>query len=537
MNEQLIPLTQIHDNRFQDREVYKDIEELGRAIASQGLQQTPKARKNNKGYELKFGHRRKRAFDWLRVNYKKEGLPERYEHYTLMPLEIEELSDEQMFDHMVVENVHRDDLKVTEKARLLRRYKEMHPQATSEQIGLVFNMNPATVRGMDIFLDLPEPVQAKLDDGTITMGTARLFHSMQKIAPPEKVIQTLKQVEKESGNSLPEEVIEERIEHLENVVDLWNEHHRDGKPRAGYHGWLLDMKNFPVQLLPALDEKAKAGLADEQVEHLQNPPACNACPFYTKIRGSHYCGVKACYQRKSTAWDTYMVEQTSKQTGIAIYAKTDGGYCVLSNWQDQKLFDSKHADLRLAPTTMIGSNHYQSFKGVDDDIVLVVATGKALDKMKTVNGKKISTGKKTEKEKAEMRAMKLYRTRRREFLWEYTALAHSMFEAVPSAILKKLNDWRFIGIDDRIPDDYQPARGAKEADVQAYLRRALLWRLIVEKTSHYRRDSLTEKLTEFQALTGVRTPKAFLTRVETWEAEINAIARVVSTATKKSKPA
>lgn len=53
--------------------------------------------------------------------------------------------------------------KVTEKARLLRRYKEVHPNATSEQIGVVvFNMNAATVRGMDIFLDLPKEVQAAL---------------------------------------------------------------------------------------------------------------------------------------------------------------------------------------------------------------------------------------------------------------------------------------------------------------------------------------------------------------------------------------
>ena len=58
MNEQLIALEQIKPNPYQGREEYGDIEPLARSIATDGLQEIPKARKNGKGYELKFGHRR-----------------------------------------------------------------------------------------------------------------------------------------------------------------------------------------------------------------------------------------------------------------------------------------------------------------------------------------------------------------------------------------------------------------------------------------------------------------------------------------------
>ena len=55
----------------------------------------------------------------------------------LMPLNVQEMTDQEMFDGLIIENAHRDDLKVTEKAWLLRRYKEVHPKATSEQIGAI----------------------------------------------------------------------------------------------------------------------------------------------------------------------------------------------------------------------------------------------------------------------------------------------------------------------------------------------------------------------------------------------------------------
>lgn len=44
------------------------------------------------------------------ITGKKEGLTDRYNGYTAMPLEVEEITDDEMFDGVVIENVHRDDL-------------------------------------------------------------------------------------------------------------------------------------------------------------------------------------------------------------------------------------------------------------------------------------------------------------------------------------------------------------------------------------------------------------------------------------------
>ncbi len=534
--EQLINLNFIDDNPNQDRSSYDDIAELGRSIALAGLQQQPKARQVGKRYQLKFGHRRKRAFEWLRDNWKTEGLTDRYNGYTAMPLDVEAITDDEMFDGVLIENAHRDDLKVTERARLLRRYKEAHPNATSEQIGLVFNMNAATVRGMDIFLDLPEEGQALLDKGIISQSAARLLHSMMKIASKKEVIETIKLIEKEKGITQPEEVIDLQINHLKNTVDMWNDGQHGGKPRSGYRGWLLDMKNFPNKLLPAMTVE-QIGAYEAQLDHLLNPPACTACPFYTKVRGSHYCGIKICHQRKQVAWELSMVEQASNSSKIAIYTEADGTYRALNTYSDKAMFDKRHKDLRLIAKSKVGGYPYQSFKGINDDYAIVVATGEELlGKLARSSGSTggVRGGKKTEKEKAEMRAMKVYRIKRLELMWEYTAAAEKIFESVPMDVLKKLNDWKNIMIDDRIPAEYDHPQTGTAAQQLSFQRRELVWRMIMNKLSFYERKGMVDALDKFAAVTGVKAPKTLIKRAEEWDAEIKAAASV-STATVKGK--
>lgn len=535
MPELLIDLDLIDDNPNQDRNSYDDIAELGRSIALAGLQQQPKARQVGKRYQLKFGHRRKRAFEWLRDNWVKEELTGRYNGYTVMPLEVEAITDDEMFDGVLIENAHRDDLKVTERARLLRRYKQAHPEATSEKIGLVFNMNAATVRGMDIFLDLPEEGQALLDKGIISQGAARLLCSMMKIASKKEVLETITLIEKEKGITQPEEVIDIQINRLKNTEDMWSDQH-GGKPRSGYRGWLLDMKNFPNKLLPAMTVE-QVGAYEAQLDHLLNPPACTACPFYTKVRGSHYCGIKLCHQRKQVAWELSMVEQASKSTKIAMYTEADGTYRALNTYSDKAMFDKRHKDLRLIAKSKVRGYPYQNFNGINDDYAIVVATGEELlGKLARSSGSTggVRGGKKTEKEKAEMRAMKIYRINRLELMWAYTAAAQTIFEGAPVGVLNKLNEWNHIGIDDRIPDEYNHPSTGDAAQKLSFQRRALVWRLIMNKTSHYTRSGMVEALEKFANVTGVKAPKSLIKRAEEWDAEIKAAASV-STATVKGK--
>ena len=341
----------------------------------------------------------------------------------------------------------------------------------------------------------------------------------------------MKTVIKKDGNELPEKVIEWAIDRLDNVEEMW-ESSRDGKPRGGRNGWLLDMKNFPNNLLPAMSVQ-QVGAYEAHVEHLINPPACTACPFYTKVRGSHYCGMKVCFTRKQAAWERQIVEHASKNTKIAVYEEADGAYRALS-YDDvsKKLFEKKHKDLRLIAKSAIG-HVYQYYTNLNG-LVAVVATGEdLLGKMAASSGGK-SHGKKSEKEKAEMRAMKIYRIKRLELMWEYTAAAQTIFEGAPSGVLTKLNEWNHIGIDDRIPEEYNHPSTGDAAQKLSFQRRALVWRLIMNKTSHYSRSGMVDALNKFADVTGVKAPKTLVNRAEEWDAEIKAVASV-STATKKGK--
>lgn len=510
--------------------------------------------------------------------------------FKTMPWVVEELSDEQMYRYATIENNQREDLSPIEKMEEMKGWVAFG--YNSKQIAALYpGMSDATVRGLLSFDKLPQEAKEALHEGKISQGTARTLLSMQRIAPREKVVAAVKKIEKDGGSSLPEAIIENVIDNSKEVVDMWDEKRQDGKPRSAWsNGWLLDMKNFPNKLLPMLtpvdavvalgiqnNEKAKKLVGDyleclnaqyaedpyddegfreevragiqkgldrlaqfnqdlaDRLQHLINPPACTTCPFYTKVRGSHFCGMKTCHARKTAAWHTTMMEQASKKLGIAIYAKSDGGYRVLESYNNRSLFNSKDKGLRLILTSTVGSRSYQYFPDVESDVFVVVATGEAIGKM---NGKGKSSGggggKMTEKEKADRRMMKVYRQRRLELMWEYTAVAQGMFESVPEPVLKKLRTWENILIDDRIPEDKKRASESKGVE---YQRRALVWQLIMEMSSHYRREKLSKQLDEFQKLLGVRAPKALINQVAEWDAEIEAAGKGVSTATAKGKKA
>lgn len=533
MNDKLIALKEIHDNPYQGRVQYDDIEALGRSIAVNGLEQTPKARMNGKGCELKFGHRRKRAFDWLALNWKTESLPERYDGYSMMPLELGDFSDREMFDAVVIENTHRDDLKPTEEARLMVEYQQTFPEATSKDIGLVFNKSDATVRGMIRLLELPAEAQKSLDEGRITQGTARSLLSMQKIASADAVAATIKEIEENDIDS-PEYVIDSNIDQLENSVNLWNERSHDSKPRSGRHGWLLSMKNFPNNLLPVLDEQATAGMTEEQIEHLTTPPSCNVCPFYTKVRGSHYCGMRNCHERKTAAWSAYLLEQASKQLDIPIWSEADGVYRALDSYSDTALFNKKHKDLRLIAKRQVSGYHWQNWEGINDDVFLAVATGEALSKLKSSSTSK--GGKKTEKEKAEARALRLYRQLRKEAMWEYCGTAQKHFDGIPLSVLEIIEEHSgYVGVDDRIPKEYEVDEKAKTDAKMDFKRREIVWNLIYDLSSYYSREPLAEQLEAFADRMAISAPKALIKKVQAWDAEIEAAAKVVSTATPARK--
>lgn len=359
----------ISDNPYQPRTVdnAEHIENLARSIAADDLLQVPTARSTVMGIQLAFGHSRRKAFEWLRSNFEKEGLPSRYNNYTEMPLNIADLSDEDMYRQAVSENVQRKDLDAIEMAKAMLVYRDQFGK-NSDEIGALFGMSGATVRGKLRLLDLPDTAKAKLQSGELSESAARLLVTLSRIAPDDVdgAIEHIVDLHED-----PEEVVDDYLRVNKNVRRIHDE-----------QTFSIKAKSF--KRMPILEEKELTKIDDEEKKlHLLTPPACTACPWYARVSGDDYCGFVQCFDRKSEAQASANLEDASKKTGIAIYSDEDGEMVVMDRWEEthRKAVEKKDADLRLIKAGKIQSYwHY-----LNNDIpmsVALVAVGKLCEKYK-----------------------------------------------------------------------------------------------------------------------------------------------------------
>lgn len=106
-----VSLDQIDDNPYNPRQHYprNKVNELAESIKMHGLLELPKARPKGGRYQLAFGSMRKRAYEKL--------AKEDSEKWGVMPLELAEITDDEMFYYAIEENLKRADLTPIEIAR------------------------------------------------------------------------------------------------------------------------------------------------------------------------------------------------------------------------------------------------------------------------------------------------------------------------------------------------------------------------------------------------------------------------------------
>ena len=117
---QELDIKDIIDNPFNPRLYYSEdsIKELATSIKQHGLIHNILVRKNEDKYEIATGHRRLRAIKKLR--WKK------------ILCEVQDLTDDQMLDIAVIENIQREDLTNIEAAIMIQNY--MKKGLTQEEI-------------------------------------------------------------------------------------------------------------------------------------------------------------------------------------------------------------------------------------------------------------------------------------------------------------------------------------------------------------------------------------------------------------------
>jgi len=156
-----VRVDEIRPNPHQPRTRFSDeeIDSLAASIRSAGVLQPLLVRREpGGGYTLIAGERRLRAAE-------RAGLE-------TVPVIVRDIPDERLLELALVENIQRDELGPLETARafrvLVRRFG-----LTQAEVAARVGKPRSTVANYLRLLDLPEPVQRLLEEGSLEMGHAR----------------------------------------------------------------------------------------------------------------------------------------------------------------------------------------------------------------------------------------------------------------------------------------------------------------------------------------------------------------------------
>lgn len=150
----------IRSNRYQPRQQFSkdELDELSRSIKEQGMIQPLLVRKDATGYELIAGERRLRAA-------KMAGLGK-------APVVIKDISDENMLEISIVENIQREDLNAMEEAEAYHRLIAEF-NFTQDQVALRVGKSRPTIANFLRLRQLPEEIKSSIMDNSLSMGHAR----------------------------------------------------------------------------------------------------------------------------------------------------------------------------------------------------------------------------------------------------------------------------------------------------------------------------------------------------------------------------
>ena len=150
----------IRSNRYQPRKKFKEKElaALSASIKEQGIIQPLLIRRLEDGYELVAGERRLRAA-------KLAG-------YRDVPCVIKDLTEKQLLEMSLVENIQRENLNPMEEAdayhRLITEF-----ELTQEEAAIHVGKSRSAVANFLRLRQLPESIKESIVDGALSMGHAR----------------------------------------------------------------------------------------------------------------------------------------------------------------------------------------------------------------------------------------------------------------------------------------------------------------------------------------------------------------------------
>lgn len=158
-----IAVTAISPSPYQPRKVFSDesLNELAASLKQHGMAQpmVVRPKPNTPGqYELIAGERRWRAAQRVPMHE--------------VPVIVQEIDDKTAMEIALIENLQRVDLNPLEEARAFQRLIDEYSYK-HDQLATVLGKSRSHITNVLRLLQLPESVQDKLLDGSLTMGHAR----------------------------------------------------------------------------------------------------------------------------------------------------------------------------------------------------------------------------------------------------------------------------------------------------------------------------------------------------------------------------
>ena len=171
---QELPIDAIVPNPNQPRKDFETnaLTELSTSLKQSGLLQPVVVRRAGQGYELIVGERRWRAA-------KLAGMER-------IPAVIREASDAESLELALVENLLRENLNPLEEAEAYQRLLADFSW-TQEELAERVGKDRSSIANCLRLLRLPEPIQADLRGGRLTMGHARALLSLDSVAAQLKL--------------------------------------------------------------------------------------------------------------------------------------------------------------------------------------------------------------------------------------------------------------------------------------------------------------------------------------------------------------
>lgn len=215
-----VPLKELRPNPYQPRKIFdkEAIEELKNSILEHGILQPIIVRKSIKGYEIVVGERRFRAA--------KEAKLEK------VPVVVRKLSEQQMMELAVLENLQREDLTPIEEAAAYQLLMEKL-SITQEQLAKRLGKSRPHIANHIRLLSLDPKIQQLISDGKISMGHGRALLGLRK---------------KDKLNLIVEKVLKEglNVRQLEKLIQLVNENvpRETKKPKQEKNIFIREQETF-----------------------------------------------------------------------------------------------------------------------------------------------------------------------------------------------------------------------------------------------------------------------------------------------------